>query len=149
MTCYVVKKNWSGAAAHELYSSQLGPALRAADPSKRRFTLVEDNDPTGHKSGLGKAAKREAHISCLPFPKHSPDLMPLDYGFWAAVNKRLRKQEACFDLAYKETHRHFVARLRRTILRTPPAFLNKLIGKLPVLCRRLKKAKGWHMEEGS
>ena len=75
--------------------------------------------------------------------------MPLDYGFWSAVNKRLRKQEASFDPSYTETRRHFVARLRRTITRTPPAFLRKLIGKLPVLCSRLKKAKGWHMEEGS
>ena len=149
LTCYIVKKNWSGAAAHDLYSSHLGPALHKAHPSKRRFILVEDNDPAGHKSGLGHAGKRLAHISCLPFPKHSPDLMPLDYGFWSAVNKRLRKQEASFDPSYTETRRHFVARLRRTITRTPPAFLRKLIGKLPVLCSRLKKAKGWHMEEGS
>ena len=93
------------------------PASEAAFPGKRRFNLLEDNDPSGHKSGLGEAAKRSARISCVPFPKHSPDLMPLDYGFWQAVNKRLRKQELSFAFAggYYETRKHFVARLRRTV----------------------------------
>ena len=149
LACYVVKKNWCGAAAAELYSDHLAPALRKANPSKRKFILVEDNDPTGHKSGLGKDAKHAAHISCLPFPKHSPDLMPLDFGFWSSVNKRLRKQEAAFGAAYTETRRHFLGRLRRTILRTPPGCLAKLIGNMPLRCARLKKAAGWHMEEGS
>ena len=148
LTCYIPKKNWCGAAAHELYSEHLGPALQKEHPSKRSFVLVEDNDPTGHKSGLGIAGKSVAHSSCLPYPKHSPDLMPLDFGFWSCVNKRLRKQEASFGVDYKETRRHFVARLRRTILRTPPATLTKIIAKMPVLCARLKKAKGWHFEEG-
>ena len=121
LACYIPQENWSGAAAHELYSEHLGTALKSEHPSKRRFLLVEDNDPTGHKSGLVNAAKSAAHISCLPFPKHSPDLMPLDFGFWSSVNKRLREQEAAFDDDYKETRHHFVARLRRTILRTPAA----------------------------
>ena len=74
--------------------------------------------------------------------------MPLDFGFWSSVNKRLRKQEAAFDDDYKETRRHFVARLRRTILRTPAAALTKLIAHMPARCVRLKKAEGWHFEEG-
>ena len=149
LTCYVVKKSWCGAAAHEFYARHLAPALRKASPSKRNFLIVEDNDPTGHKSGAGEATKREAHLSCLPFPKHSPELMPLDYGFWSAVNKRLRKQETAFDEEYKETRHHFVARLKRTILSTSPASLEKLIGAMQVRCERLKKAKGWHFEEGA
>ena len=89
-----------------------------------------------------------AHSSCLPYPKHLPDLMPLDFGFWPSVNKRLRKQEAAFDDDYMETRRRLVARLRRTILRTPRAVLMQLIEHMPVLCKRLKKAQGWHFEEG-
>ena len=73
------------------------------------------------------AWKSAAHILCLPYPKHLPDLMPLDCGFWPSVNKRLRKQEAAFDDDYMETRRRLVARLRRTILRTPRAVLMKLI----------------------
>ena len=142
LACYVVKKNWCGAAAAELYSDHLVPALRKANPSKRKFILVEDNDPTGHKSGLGKGAKHAAHISCAPCPKHSPDLMPLDFGFWSSVNKRLRKQEAAFGAAYTETRRHFLGRLRRTILRTPPGCLAKIIGNMPLRCARLKQRWG-------
>ena len=33
---------------------------------------------------------------CLKFPKRSPDLNPLDYGFWPMVNKCLRAQESKF-----------------------------------------------------
>ena len=149
LTCYVVKKTWGGAAASELYAKHLAPALRGAFPGKRRFLLIEDNDPAGHKSGVGEAAKRDAHISCVPYPKHSPDLMPLDFGFWNAVNRRLRKQELSFPGGYYETRKHFVARLRRTILSTRPRFLTKLIGSLKRRCHLLKVAKGWHFEEGS
>ena len=149
LTCYVPRKSWCGAAAQEFYAEHLGPALQKAHPSKRKFMLVEDNDPAGHKSGLGNKAKRAARISCLPYPKHSPELMPLDFGFWSSVNKRLRKQEASFDDGFTETRRHFVARLRRTILRTSPTFLTNLIADMPDRCARLKKAKGWHIEEGS
>ena len=74
--------------------------------------------------------------------------MPLDFGSWSSVNKRLHKQEAAFADDYKETQHHFVARLRRTILRTPAAALTKLLEHMPVRCARLKKAQGWHFEEG-
>ena len=149
LTCYVVKRSWSGAAAPELYADHLGPALAQAFPRKRRYHLIEDNDPTGHTSGLGQAAKRKAHIDCIPFPKHSPDLMPLDYGYWKAVNRRLRKQELGFAPGYYETRKHFVARLRRTILSMRPAFLSKLIGGMKRRCALLDAALGFHFEAGS
>ena len=149
LTCYVVKKSWCGAAASDLYARHLAPALKEAFPGRRRFLLVEDNDPTGHKSGAGESAKRGAHISCVPFPKHSPDLMPLDFGFWKSVNRRLRKQELSFSVGYYETRKHFVNRLRRTIMKSPPASLTKLIGSLKRRCKLLKDAQGWHFEEGS
>ena len=123
--------------------------MDVAFPGKRRFNLLEDNDPSGDKSRLGEAAKRSARISCVPFPKHSPDLMPLDYGFWQAVNKRLRKQELSFAAGYYETRKHFVARLRRTILSMPPRFLSKLIGGMKRRCALLQAAEGRHFEEGS
>ena len=90
LSCYAVQGNWCGVQAAEMYTKHLGPALRTSYPSAKEFLIVEDNDPSGHKSGLGERAKRDAKITCLSFPKHFPDLMPLDYGFWAAVNTRLR-----------------------------------------------------------
>ena len=149
LACYVTKGNWSGSAAHDFYSAHLGPALCQAHARKRSFRIMEDNDPPGHKSGLGQAAKEAARISCFRFPKHSPDLMPLDYGFWTHINERLRTQEKAFRSDYWETRRHVVACLRRTILRTRPAFLRKLIGSMRRRCELLKAAKGWHFEEGA
>ena len=149
LTCFEVKGNWCGAAAEELYSQHLGPAFKKARPSKKKFLLVEDNDPSGHKSGKGEEAKAAARMTCLPFPKHSPDLMPLDYGFWTEVNRRLRAQEKKFAASYYETRKHFVARLRRTILRIPKVFLTKLVGAMKKRSQLVKDAKGWHFEEGS
>jgi transposase len=150
LACYEVKGNWCGAAAEEFYTKHLGPALRKSCPSqKKEFLVVEDNDPTGHKCYAGEAGKAAAKITCLNFPKHSPDLMPLDYGFWAEVNKRLRAQEINFAADYHEKRTDFVARLRRTILRVPKSFLMKLVGAMKKRCQLVKKAKGGHFEEGS
>lgn len=64
IACHIVNGSWGGEAARELYSKTVGPALRRAYPSKRRFLLLEDNDPTGYKSGAGIEAK-EAQYRCL------------------------------------------------------------------------------------
>ena len=76
-------------------------------------------------------------------------MMPLDYGFWTAVNKRLRAQEKNFPESYHETRKHFVARVRRTILRMPEQFLAKLVGNMQKRSMLVKEAKGKHFEEGS
>jgi hypothetical protein len=149
LCCYVVKGSWCGAQAKEMYSEHLAPALREENLSAREFLIVEDNDPTGHKSGAAERAKLDAKICCLPFPKHSPDLMPLDFGFWTAVNKRLRAQEKKFPKSYYETRKHFTARVRRTILRMPEKFLTKLVGAMQRRSALVKGAKGRHFEEGS
>jgi len=149
LTCYAVQGSWCGAQAEEMYIKHLAPALRKSYPSAKEFLIVEDNDPTGYKSGLGESAKLDTKISRLPFPKHSPDLMPLDYGFWTEVNKRLRAQERNFAKSYCETRKHFVARVRRTIIRMPEEFLRKLIGAMQRRSMLVKDAKGKHFEEGS
>ena len=40
-----VKGQWNAAAACEMYERVLAPALQAQHPSKRRFCVLEDNDP--------------------------------------------------------------------------------------------------------
>ncbi len=87
-------------------------------------------------------------LACL-FPKHSPDLMPLDYGVWAAVNTRLRAQERKFAKSYCETRKHFVSRVGRTIMKMPEKFLSKLIGSMQRRSMLVKDAQGGHFEEGS
>ena len=57
--------------------------------------------------------------------------------------------EEKFATNYKETRKHFVARLRRTILRIPKEFLTKLVGAMKKRSQLVKDAKGFHFEEGS
>jgi hypothetical protein len=58
---------------------------------KRKFKVLEDNDPTGFKSGKAKAAKKALHIEAVPFPRFSPDLNPLDFCIWAEIERRMAK----------------------------------------------------------
>ena len=48
-------------------------ALQRTYPQKRQFSVLEDNDPAGFKSGRGQEAKREAGIAPFEIPKRSPD----------------------------------------------------------------------------
>ena len=60
---------WSGKAASDLYR---GPVLRALQKScgvKRKYSLMEDNDPQGYKSRAGVEAKIECKIQAMDFPK--------------------------------------------------------------------------------
>ena len=147
LMCYQVKGHWNGAKAAEMYSSYLAPALRKTYPAKKRFLLLEDNDPSGYKSNRGKDAKRAERIDVLALPKRSPDLNPLDYGFWDCVNRRLREQESVFHTRKKETPQQFTARLRRTIMRTPKKILTPMVESMKRRCAALKACGGKDFEE--
>jgi hypothetical protein len=147
LMCHVTHGNWNGAQAAEMYTSGLGPALRKAYPSKKRFLVLEDNDPTGYKATVARNAKLKEKIDILELPKRSPDLNPLDYGFWDAVNLRLRRQEKSFAESKKESREEFIVRLRRTILRIPKKVLTKLVGSMKRRCAAVKAAKGGDFEE--
>ena len=147
LACHPVIGRWNGPQAVEMYSKSLAPALRKAYPTKKRFLLLEDNDPTGYKSNVAKAAKVAAKIDILPFPKRSPDLNPLDYAFWDCVNRRLRRQERWFPQDKKEERTAFVARLRRTIMRVPGHILCPMVKSMKRRCAALKAAKGKDFEE--
>ena len=41
----------------------------------------------GRRAGAGRRQAKEK-VKCLKFPKRSPDLNPLDYGFWSMINTR-------------------------------------------------------------
>ena len=40
---------WNGAAAKAMYTGPLAKALRKAYPTKSKFIVLEDNDPSGFK----------------------------------------------------------------------------------------------------
>ena len=149
LTCHVIHGTWNKYSATNMYKSVLGPALRKAHPGKHRFLVLEDNDPTGYKSNMAKNAKQELDIDVLELPKRSPDLNPLEFSFWSQVNTRLRAQENKFRSGFTESRGQFIKRLRRTILRTPPQVLRKMVSNMRRRCELLRASAGQHFEEGS
>ena len=139
--------SWSGPAAETLYTGPLKTALRRNYPKKRTHKVLEDNDPTGYKSGAGVAAKRDRNIDVFEIPCRSPDLNPLDYSIWAEVNKRMRAQERTWKTK-TETRDEYVARLKRTAKGLERTFVDDVIGNLAVRCERLYQAKGGFFLEG-
>ena len=81
-------------------------------------------------------------------PPRSPDLNVCDYSLWAEVSRRMRRQEKAWPAKKRETRQGYLARLRRTALRLPAAFVNKSIGDMARRCQRLHAAQGKHFEEG-
>ena len=145
---HVVDGAWSGEAAANFYKMAVRPALKDAYPGKAKFTLLEDNDPTGNMSKRGRAAKASAGMSVFSIPKYSPDLNVLDYAVWAEVEKRLRRQERAWPKNKKETRGDFIKRLARIAKALPATFVNKSIMDLKRRCELLYKAKGGLFEEG-
>ena len=139
---------WNGAAASAMYSGSLSKALRKAYPHKTKFTVLEDNDPTGFKSTKGIEAKAAAKIVIFEIPRRSPDLNVLDYAIWKEVNKRMRRQEQKWPCRKRESRTDYVSRLRRTAMRLPKPFITKSIGDMRRRCERLLAAKGGFFEEG-
>lgn len=143
----VVDGRWSGQAAASFYHV-LARDLAKVSPGKHKFTILEDNDPTGYKSAKGIAAKCAAGLNVFQIPKRSPDLSVLDYAIWAEVNKRLRKQETKWPKGKKETRASYIKRLKLTIRSLPKEFLLSSIKDMARRCQRLYEAKGCFFEEG-
>ena len=146
---HVVDGQWNGRAAERMYKGPLRRALLKAHPNARGpFRVLEDNDPTGYKSGLGGSAKAEAGIQAFNMPKRSPDLNPLDFSFWKQVNKRMRAQERSWPKSKQETRAQYIARLRRTAMSMPSEYVTKIIGALRRRCQLVVDYKGGHFPEG-
>ena len=144
----VIKSKWSGDAAAKLYGGAVRRALVRANPRKRRFRLLEDNDPTGWKSGKGVVAKRTARIDVFTIPKRSPDLSVMDYAIWKAVTTRMRRQEQKFAANKVESKADYLDRLKGIAKSLPRALVMRAIQDMRRRCRRLHAARGGYFEEG-
>ena len=143
-----VGKKWNGRVAAETYSGPVAQALRRGWPGKRKFLMLEDNDPTGFKSRKGEAAKAKEKIEIFEIPKRSPDLNVCDYALWKAVSRKMRKQERSFPASKRETRDEYLKRLKKAATSLPKSFVDKAIGDMAERCRRLYNARGGHFEEG-
>jgi hypothetical protein len=147
MWYFVPGSRWNGQAAAEMYSGPLKKALSKAWPAKRKWSVLEDNDPSGFKSNKGVEAKRKAGIVPFIIPRRSPDLSLCDYALWPEINRRMRKQEKEWPKGKRETRGQYMMRLKRTAMRLPRSFVEKSIGDMCRRCDLLVKAKGMYFQE--
>ena len=125
-----------------MYSGPLAKALKRAYPLAKRWTIIEDGDPSGYKSSAGKAAKKKARISTDDLPPRSTDFNVLDYSLWHAINERMREQERAFSVKKKETKEEYLARLRRTALGLPASVVKRAVMDMHRRVRLAVAAKG-------
>jgi len=145
---HVLEQKWSGRAAAAVYAGPVINALQRTWPGKRVFHVLEDNDPTGFKSGRGEAAKKTAGIKAFVIPKRSPDLNVCDYALWSAVNRKMRRQELSFPRAKREARSEYVLRLRRAAQSLSRSFVERSIGDMKRRCQLLYARRGGLFEEG-
>lgn len=141
-------RRWNGDVASEMYLGPVKAALVKACPRKRRWRVLEDNDPAGFQSRKGRDAKRAAKIVPFHIPRRSPGLNVCDYMLWNEINTRMRRAEAKWHKGRRETRAQYIARLRRTAMRLPRKLIQKSIGDMRRRCARLFDARGNHFEEG-
>lgn len=132
---------WSGEAAENLYRNVVHKALRKHHPGKRKYIILEDNDPTGYKSNRARKAKVELGIVPLPFPTYSPDLNPLDYALWDEVDRRMQKPGA----RGQESAGQYMARLRRTALSIPQVIIKKMLSDMKLRTESVYVNHGGHI----
>ena len=96
------------------------------------------------KFGDRVISRRTEHF----WPPYSPDLNPLDFSFWALVNKKMWEQEKDWPKSKCETRKEFLARLRHTAMTMPSEYITKIVGALARRCGQVVEAKGGHFAEG-
>ena len=121
-----------------MYRGPIIKTLRRVRGHKASYLLCEDNDPSGYKSGKGMAAKREMKIKTVPWPRYSPDMMPLDFSLWR--NIQLRMDES--DPKGRETAMAFKKRLRKTAMATPRADVRKMVACIRSKAQEIFDAQG-------
>ena len=132
---------WSGAAAVNLYKGPIVKALRKHRGNKPVYHIVEDNDPTGYRSGVAVAAKAELGICPMEYPRYSPDLNPLDFFVWNEVARRMNKEAIDKGLKREPTEAYKI-RLRRTAMSLPEDVIRKAVGSMKRRAAAIVDAKG-------
>ena len=128
---------WSGQVAAETYRGPIRRALKKHRGEKAKYVVLEDNDPTGYKSNKALEAKRDLGIQAMQFPRYSPDLNPLDFYLWDAIERRMRaaKTAPMSVAAYK-------ARLRRVAMSIPEAEIREAVLSIKARAKAVYDAKG-------
>lgn len=138
---HYISTRWNAKTAAEAYSGPIANALRAHHPGARKWRILEDNDPAGFKSRAAQNVKEELGIEELSLPPYSPDLQPLDYSLWRAVEERAAKAIGDRTVSadqYRKT-------LRLAALRLPAEVVRAAVADMPQRIKMIFEAKGGHI----
>ena len=138
---HYLQKGWGGQAAKHMYETVLAPALKRHRGEKRKYILLEDNDPSGFKSKVAMAAKKAMKIHPIEFPTYSPDLNPLDFSLWQEVEDRMSRQKT----PRKESADAFKARLRKTAMSIPSPVIRKMLASIKPRAQSIYNHNGGHI----
>lgn len=136
---HYLPQRWNSSAAAALYRGPILRALKKQHGEKRKYKVIEDNDPTGFKSKAACDAKKEAKIEAMQFPRYSPDLNPLDYSIWNEIEARVTRS---YRTKKAESVKQFKKRLRRVAMSLPEGFVRKAVASMPKRARAVVSAKG-------
>ena len=130
-------KGWNSKAAVDLYEGAVIKALRKSHGPRRSYSVLEDNDPTGHKSNAAKVAKKALGIQPLEYPRYAPDLNPLVFFLWAEVERRMAQRSV-----RNESITAYKARLCRTAFSIPQDRIRKAVQSIKARARAVYDANG-------
>jgi transposase len=133
-----IRGRWNAAKACQLYKTGVLATLQRVFPSRRSWTVVEDNDPAGFKAKASVDLKTSLKIQALSLPPYSPDLMPLDYSIWTEIENRALKSVG----DKKVTAAQYRATLRRVATSLPRAFMAAAVGSMSRRVAAIVEAKG-------
>ena len=140
--------SWGGEAAAAAYRGPIKTARATEYPGRKSFNVLEDNDPSGFKAGLGIAAKKEVGIKAFEIPKRSPCLNVCDYHVWAEVNKRMRQQEKKFPVGKRESRAAFVGTYASYCLGAPSFTGDSFCGRREAALCSPGGSQGWQHRGG-
>ena len=136
---------WAAAEAVKMYHA-LAAFLKESYPSRRKWVLIEDNDPGGLATRAANQAKKQLGMQPIGLPKRPPDLSPMDYAIWSQVESQMRSHEKRLGNR-KEGKAQYIGRLKRTIKNLDKKFLANTQGSMRRRLRQVYARKGNLIEE--
>lgn len=124
---------------NHLFGSSSRGTLPGVTTRSGRTILVHDRDPS-HTADLfrGYAATHRLDVELMP--PRSPDLSPLDSGFFGAVKTKWEREVKAQRLGWTQGVLRFIELLKQ---QDPAPFINHI----PMCLEACKRANGWHIEE--
>ena len=102
---------------------------------------MEDNDPSGYKSNLAKGTKAAHRLRTLDQPPFSPDLNPIDFSIWQAIEKKALANAP----PGKESAVSFKARLRRIAMHLSREAVSQAVTSIRKRAEAIFQAGGNHI----